>query len=271
MSARVASAEIVYADGRRMPAFVGNRSLLVVVPPQSCRYGLTPPAELLLRDAEGHDLERVPLGSRGFDLGGWEWNGPPQCGSTSGPPAPVATLFSVLGRPAGPSDVLPAGLRASGPQHIRPASARLLGTRLGRSFYVTTARPFPAAPPTVCLIDVTEGAPIKGERARSFRFGPGGAAGSFCPPAKTLRTSLGVSVLRLGSDETATVAVLVPDGYSKLHAGARELAVQDNLIVLERLRLGTRLEVTGPAGSREFVFGGYTATLPPPDRRVIEG
>lgn len=272
VSAKVARAEITYTDGRRMPAFVSNRSILVVVPPQTCDFGLQPPEALVLRDAGGDEIDRIDLGERGFDLGGWEINGPPDCAPAPTPAAGVASLFSVLQSPQEADDVLPAAIRTSGDQHLRPRSARLAAAQGTRRLYAVTAKPFPAAPETVCLVDVDEGRPLQPLRRSGgggYLYGPGGSAGSDCPPARSFASSFQVSVLRLDPDGSAVIAGLVPDGFTSVQAGTKKAAVTGNAYLIEGVRLGTELRAHGPAGSRTVTFGGRTGQLPSPDRRIL--
>lgn len=155
VSPRVASAELEYADGRRLPAFVANRAILVVVPPQSCEYGLEPPRALVLRDGDGTEVDRVALGERGFGLAGWELPVEPACGRPEPRlEGPVRGLFSVLDRRPTPADRLPSALRRSGFQNLKPRTARLAAVVGGRRLFVVAARPYPAFPDGLCLIDV---------------------------------------------------------------------------------------------------------------------
>lgn len=270
VSEDVATAEIAYADGRRMPGFVSNRSILVVVPPQTCDFGLEPPRTLILSDTDGHEIDRIALGERDFDLGGWEANGPPECDPAPLPAAGVPSLFSVLAGVQEGDDALPASIRFSGDQHLRPGTSRLVGVRRYWRLYAVTAKPFPAAPETVCLVDVRLGRPLhRTDSGGSFVYGPGGSAGSACPRARIFTSSFQVSVLRLDPDGTAVIAGLVSDGFTKVTTGSRQTPVIENAYLLEGVRLGAELTATGPAGTRTVRFGGRTGQLEASDRRVL--
>ena len=106
-------------------------------------------------------------------------------------------------------------------------------------------------------------------RGPGFTYGPGGSAGSACPLAAVFDTSFQMSVLRASPNGTATIAGLIPDGFTQVAGGGRKADVVGNVYLLKDVPIGATLTATGPGGTRTALVGGRTGQLPSPERRVF--